>query len=58
MVGPDISMGNGTTLLCIKGYHNKFPIVKTLKSLSADNLVQMAKLVFGKIQTSKEDCFR
>ena len=35
----------GKTLLCIVDYHSKFLIVK--KSLSADELVQMTKLIFA-----------
>ena len=47
VVGAHIFMIYGKTLLCIVDYYSKFPIVKKVNSLSADNLVQMAKLIFA-----------
>ena len=40
-------MINGKTLLCIVDHHSKFPIVKKVNRLLADDLVQMTKLVFA-----------
>ena len=54
LVGADVSMINGKTLLCIVDYHNKFPKVKKVNSLSADNLVQMTKLTFAEYGHSKK----
>ena len=42
VVGAAILMVNGKTLLCTVDYHSKFPILKKVHSLSADDLVQMA----------------
>ena len=39
VAGLDAFMINNKTLLCIVDYHSKFPIVKTLKSLSTDDLL-------------------
>ena len=39
-------MINGKTLLCIVDYHSKFPIMKKVNSLLADDLLQMTKLIF------------
>ena len=43
----DISMVKDKTLLCIVDCYSKFPIAKKVCSLSADDLVQMAKLIFA-----------
>ena len=40
-------MINGKTLLYVVDYHSKFPIVKKVNDLSADSLVQMAKLIIA-----------
>ena len=45
VVGADVFMINGKTLLWIVDYHSKFPIVKQVNSLSADDVVQMTKLI-------------
>ena len=47
VVGADGLMINSKTLLCTVDYHIEFPIVKKVKSLSADNLVEMTKLIFA-----------
>ena len=57
MVGADVFMINGKTILCIVDSHNKFPIVKKLNSLSTDNRVQTAKLIFAEYRPTT-DCFR
>ena len=46
-LGTDVFMINNKTLLCIVDYHSKFPIVKKVSSLSADELVQTTKLMFA-----------
>ena len=47
VVGADIFMINGKTLLCITNYHSKFPMAKKVNSLLADDLGQMTKLIFA-----------
>ena len=42
------------TFLCIVDYHNKFPIVKKLNSLSADDLVQLTKLIFAEYRLANK----
>ena len=53
VVGADVFMINGNTLLCIVDYHSKFPIMKKVNSLSPDNLVQTAKLIFAEHRLPK-----
>ena len=53
-VGADSFMINGRTLLCTVHYHNKFPIMKKVNSLSADEVVQMAKMIFAKYGLPKK----
>ena len=57
-VGTDVFMIASRTLLCIGDYHSKFPMVKKVNSLSADDLVQTTKLIFCRIWAPKETCFR
>ena len=45
VVSADVFMINGKTILCIVDHHSKFPKVKKVNSLSADDLMQMAKLI-------------
>ena len=47
VVGADVFVINNKTHLCIVDYHSKFPIVKNVNSLSADNQMQTAKLIFA-----------
>ena len=47
VAGADIFMINGEILLCIVDYHSKFPIVKKVNSLSADDLVRMTNLILA-----------
>ena len=50
VAGTDVFMINGKTLLCMVDYHSKIPIVEKVNRLSADDLVQMAKLIFAEFQ--------
>ena len=54
VVGADVFMINNKTLLCIVDYHSKFPIVKKVKALSADDLVQTTKLIFAEYGLPKK----
>ena len=47
VVDGGVFMINGKTLLCIVDYQSKFPVVKKVNSLSADDPLQMTKLIFG-----------
>ena len=55
VVDADICMINGKTLLCIVDCHNKFKIVKKVNSLSADDLVKMAKLICAEYRLQKRN---
>ena len=57
IVSADIFMVNNKTILCIVDYNSKFPIVKKVGSLSADDLVQTAKLMFAEYGIPK-NCLR
>ena len=46
LVGSDIFSINNNTLLHIVYYYRKFPIVKGVEGLSADDLIRAAKIVF------------
>ena len=54
VVGADIFMINGKKLLSTVDYHSKFPIVKKYNTLSADDLVQVAKPIFAEYGVSKK----
>ena len=47
VVGVDVFMINNNTLLCVVDYYGEFPIVEKVNSLSADNLVQMIRLILS-----------
>ena len=47
-------MVNGKSLLCIVDYHSKFPRVKIVKSISADDLIQMTKMIFAEYRLLKK----
>ena len=47
VAGVDVFVVSNKTLLCIVDYHSKFHIVKKVNSLSADDLVQITKLIFA-----------
>ena len=48
VVGADVFVIINKTLLCTVDYHSKFPIVKEVYSLSEDDLVHTAMLIFVK----------
>ena len=52
--GADIVMVNNRTLLCTVNYYSKFLIVKNTVSFSADDLVQMAGLIFTECELPKK----
>ena len=54
VVGADVFMIYGKTLLCIIDYHCKSPEVKKVNSLSVDDLVQMIKLMFAEYGLPKK----
>ena len=47
-------MVNGKIALCVVDYHSTFPIVKKVNSVSADNLVQMTKLILAGYRLPKK----
>ena len=47
-------MINGKSLLYIVDYYSKFPTVKKVNSLSANDVVQMAKLTFAEYGLPKK----
>ena len=47
--GTDIFMVNNKSLLCIVHYYSKFPIMKKVAGLSADDLVHTTKVIFCSI---------
>ena len=40
-----IFLFNNKNYLCIIDYHSKFPVVKRMKGLSAENLITTAKVI-------------
>ena len=54
VVDPDVFMINVKTLLCIVDYHIKFSIMKKANSVSADDLVQMTRLIFAEYRLPKK----
>ena len=48
VVGADIFHFKYKHYLCIVDYDSKFPVVKRLEGLSADNLINMVKIIFAK----------
>ena len=47
VVGTDVFIVNNKILMCIVDYYSKFPKVKMVDSLAADDLVQMAKMILA-----------
>ena len=47
VVGADIFHYNNKNYLCIVDYNSKFPIVKRLEELSAENLTNTVKIIFA-----------
>ena len=58
IVGTDVLIINAKTLLSIVDYHSKFQIVKKVNSLSTDNLVNLARLIFAEYWLHKKKIFR
>ena len=48
MLGADVFHFNNKNYLCIVDYHSKFPVVKRLEGLSAENLIATVKVIFAK----------
>ena len=46
VVGADVFHYNNKNYLCIVDYNSKFPIVKRLEGLSAENLTNAVKIIF------------
>ena len=47
MLGTDVFHFNNKNYLCIVDYHSKFPMVKRLEGLSAENLITTVKVIFA-----------
>ena len=48
VVSADVFHLKNKHYLCIVGYNSKFPVVKRLEGLSADNLINAVKIIFAK----------
>ena len=48
IIGTDIFHFKNKHYLCIVDYNSKFPVIKRLESLSADNLIKTVKTIFAK----------
>ena len=46
VLGADVYHFNNKNYLCIVDYHSKFPVVKRLEGLSAENLIPTVKVIF------------
>ena len=46
VIGADMFQFNNKNYLCIVDYHSKFPVVKRMDRLSADNLIAAVKVIF------------
>ena len=46
VVGADIFHFNNKNYFCIIGYNSKFPIIKRVQGLSAENLTNTVKIIF------------
>ena len=47
VLGADIFHFNNKNYLCLIDYHSKFPIIKRLEGLSAENLITTTKVIFA-----------
>ena len=47
VIGADISQFNNKNYICIVDYHSKFPIIKRIEEISADNLIDVLKIIFA-----------
>ena len=57
IVGQHVFIINNRVLLHIVDYHSKFPIAKKVNSLSADDLLQMTKLIFAEYRLLKKTVY-
>ena len=48
VLGADVFHFNNKNYLCVVDYHSKFPVVKRLEGLSAENLIATVKVIFAK----------
>ena len=46
VIGTDILHFNNKNYFCVVDYNSKFPIVKRLEGLSAENLINTVKIIF------------
>ena len=53
-IAADIFSITNNMLLCIVDYYSKFPIMKKADSLSADNLIGTAKIMFTEFKLPKK----
>ena len=54
VVSTDICMINNENLLCIVDYYNEFPVMKKVEILSAEDLIQLVKIVFAELGLPKK----
>ena len=47
VVGADVLHFNNKNYLCVVDYNSKFPIIKRLEGLSAENLINTRKIIFA-----------
>ena len=47
VVGADIFHFNNKNYLCVVDYNSKFPVIKRLEGLSAENLINTIKIIFA-----------
>ena len=47
VLGVDIFQLNNKNYLCIVDYHSKFPVIKRMEGLSAENLIATIKVIFA-----------
>ena len=56
VVGADIFFIKNNTLLCIVDCYKKFPVVKKIVGLLADDLIRVAKIVFAEFGLQRKEC--
>ena len=47
VIRADVFQFNNKNYICIVDYHSKFPIIKGIEGLSADNLINALKIIFA-----------
>ena len=47
MLDVDIFQLNNKNYLCVVDYHSKFPVIKRMEELSAENLIATVKIIFA-----------